>query len=323
MRKNTGSTGTRGSTGAPAAPEIPQTANTASAPCKESHIFAAEEKQVLSLSDVTYRYGKHQAEVLKGVSFAAKPGDFIAVLGPNGVGKSTMFKCLLGFFKTYGGDIRLGGKDIRTLSHKEIAKQIAYIPQSTYPTFNYEVLDVVLMGMTAQLSILSSPKKEHIRRAEEALKSLGIGHLARAGFGEISGGERQLVLIARALVQDARIFVMDEPTANLDYGNQIRVMRRVEELAHEGYVVVLSTHNPEHAFLYANRVLILNGGEVTADGAPDAVLDEDMMRQVYGIDVSIKEFSDEDGTHRVCVPKRGDGQHDGKYRNGQNFDNIN
>ena len=283
---------------------------------------AAVSSDALSLSDVTYRYGKRQAEVLRGVSFAAKHGDFIAVLGSNGVGKSTMFKCLLGFFKTYGGDIRLGDTDIRTLSHKEIAKQIAYIPQSTYPTFNYEVLDVVLMGMTAQLSILSSPKMEHTRRAEEALKSLGIGHLAHAGFGEISGGERQLVLIARALVQDAKILIMDEPTANLDYGNQFRVMCRVEALAREGYVVVLSTHNPEHAFLYANRVLILNGGEVVADGAPDAVLDEDMMRQVYGIDVLIKEFSDEDGTHRVFVPKKSQGTGN-KNRNGQEFCNLN
>ncbi|MDO5847333.1 MAG: ABC transporter ATP-binding protein [Methanocorpusculum sp.] len=266
---------------------------------------AVQADEVMSLSGVRYRYGKHQDEVLRGVSFAAKRGDFIAVLGPNGVGKSTMFKCLLGFFKTYGGDIRLWDKDIRTLSHKEIAKQIAYIPQSTYPTFNYEVLDVVLMGLTAQLSALSSPKKEHIRRAEEALKSLGIGNLAHAGFGEISGGERQLVLIARALVQDAKILIMDEPTANLDYGNQFRVMCRVEALAHEGYVVILSTHNPEHAFLYANRVLILNGGEVIADGAPDAVLDEEMMHRVYGIDVSIKEISNEDGAHRVCVPRKG------------------
>ena len=275
-----------------------------SAPVSKDAAESAEAVS-LSLSGITYHYGRKGSEVLHGVSFAAEKGDFIAVLGPNGVGKSTMFKCLLGFFKNYGGEIFIGGRNIRTLSHKQIAKHVAYIPQSTYPTFNYEVLDVVMMGMTSKLSLLASPNKEHIRRAEEALESLGIGHLAHAGYGEISGGERQLVLIARALVQDARILVMDEPTANLDYGNQFRVMSRVAELTREGYIVVLSTHNPDHAFLYANRVLILNGGKVIADGVPYDVLDEEMIFRVYGIDVSIKEFSDEAGVHRVCVPKKG------------------
>ncbi|HJJ39235.1 MAG TPA: ABC transporter ATP-binding protein, partial [Methanocorpusculum sp.] len=152
----------------------------------------------LTLSDITYRYTKKSEDVLRKVSFSAGKGEVIAVLGPNGVGKSTMFKCLLGFFKDYSGTITLDGVDLSTMSHKQIAKRIAYIPQSTYPTFNYDVLDVVMMGLTSHLSLLSAPNKEHIRRAQEALDNLGIGHLAHAGYGEISGGERQLVLIARA-----------------------------------------------------------------------------------------------------------------------------
>ncbi|HJJ30670.1 MAG TPA: ABC transporter ATP-binding protein [Methanocorpusculum sp.] len=257
----------------------------------------------LALSDITYRYTKKGEDVLRKVSFSAGKGEVIAVLGPNGVGKSTMFKCLLGFFTNYGGTITLDGTDLSTLSHKQIAKRIAYIPQSTYPTFNYDVLDVVMMGLTSQLSVLSSPNKNHIRRAEEALDNLGIGHLAHAGYGEISGGERQLVLIARALVQDAKILIMDEPTANLDYGNQFRVMCRVADLAAEGYLIIVSTHNPDHAFLYANRVIMMYGGEVIADGTPETVLDAELIHRVYGVNVRIETFTDESGTHRICIPQ--------------------
>ncbi|HJJ36699.1 MAG TPA: ABC transporter ATP-binding protein [Methanocorpusculum sp.] len=259
----------------------------------------------LSLDAVTYRYSKKNPEILHGISFDAQKGDLIAVLGPNGVGKSTMFKCLLGFFKNYGGTIKLEGTDIRTLTHKAIAKKIAYIPQSTYPTFNYEVLDVVLMGMTSQLSLLAAPKEEHIKKAHEALESLGIGHLARAGYGEISGGERQLALIARALVQNAKILIMDEPTANLDYGNQFRVMCRITELAQNGYIIIISTHNPDHAFLYANRVLMMQGGNIIADGTPDTVLDADLIKRVYNVDVRIETFTDDLGTHKLCIPVNG------------------
>lgn len=248
---------------------------------------------------------KKGPQVLKNISFTAESGEMIAVLGQNGVGKSTLFKCLLGFLTQYEGTIHLHGHDIRTLTHKQIAKQIAYIPQSTYPTFNYDVLDVVLMGMTAQLSALSSPKEEHIREAHKALENLGIGHLAEAGYGEISGGERQLVLIARALVQNAKILIMDEPTANLDYGNQLRVMGKVAELARKGYLIILSTHNPDHAFLYANRAFVLFDGTIIADGKPDEIISEELIRKVYGVETRITTFEDEQGTHKICLPLNG------------------
>ncbi|HJJ48060.1 MAG TPA: ABC transporter ATP-binding protein [Methanocorpusculum sp.] len=258
------------------------------------------------LSDLRYRYTKKGPLVLRGINFSACPGELIAVLGPNGVGKSTMFKCLLGFFKNYEGEITLDGKNVADLSHKQIAKKVAYIPQSTYPTFNYDVIDVVLMGLTSQLSLLSAPKEEHNIRARAALANLGIEHLAGAGYGEISGGERQLVLIARALVQNAKILIMDEPTANLDYGNQIRVMEKIASLARDGYTILLSTHNPDHAFLYASRVLVLQEGEVIADGKPDEVLNEELIRRVYGVETRISSFDDDLGTHKICLPLQGD-----------------
>lgn len=259
--------------------------------------------KTIDVENLGFAYGKHSPQVLNDISFSTNEGDLLAVLGPNGVGKSTLFKCILGFVKNYSGTIYLNGEDIKTLNHKQIAKLIAYIPQSTYPVFNYEVLDVVLMGLTSSLSLLASPKQEHINIAREALKSLGISHLEHAGYGEISGGERQLALIARALVQKSKILIMDEPTANLDYGNQFRVMQRVSNLAREGYTIILSTHNPDHAFLYANRVVMMQGGKIIADGTPEDVLDSELIKNVYGVEVSIETFENTKRTHKLCIPK--------------------
>ena len=189
--------------------------------------------KTLDIQHVSFAYSKKGPQVLKDVSFSAEEGDLLAVLGPNGVGKSTLFKCMLGFMKKYEGKIFLNGADVSEMTHKQIAKQIAYIPQSTHPVFNYEVLDVVMMGLTSQLTLLSSPKQEHIEEARDALESLGIAHLEHAGYGEISGGERQLVLIARALVQKSKILIMDEPTAMLDPDGRNEVIRTVHELNKE------------------------------------------------------------------------------------------
>lgn len=262
----------------------------------------------VDVNSLSFSYGKHMPLVLDDISFSARKGDLLAVLGPNGVGKSTLFRCMLGFLQHYDGDISLGGTDIKTLTHKEIAKKIAYIPQSTHPVFNYSVLDVVLMGLTNQLRLLSAPNQDHINEAYAAMQSLGIGHLRDAGYGEISGGERQLALIARALVQKAKILIMDEPTANLDYGNQFRVMCRIADLTKEGYIIILSTHNPDHAFLYANRVIMMQNGKVIADGTPNDVLDQKLIKNVYGVDVHIEEFQSETRHHKLCIPIEGGAQ---------------
>ncbi|MDR0439260.1 MAG: ABC transporter ATP-binding protein [Methanocalculaceae archaeon] len=256
----------------------------------------------LDVSSLYFSYARNSRLILDDVSFSVKEGDLLAVLGPNGVGKSTMFRCILGFLPHYQGNIRLNGRDIRTMDHKKIAKYIAYIPQSTYPVFNYTVFDVVLMGLTNQVSLLASPNQRHIDEAYAAMENLGIAHLQNAGYGEISGGERQLALIARALVQKAKILIMDEPTANLDYGNQFRVMCRISDLAGEGYSIILSTHNPDHAFLYANRTLMISGGRVIADGTPEEVLNAQLIKDVYGVDVHIEDYQYGSRRHKLCIP---------------------
>ncbi|MBR3554282.1 MAG: ABC transporter ATP-binding protein [Oscillospiraceae bacterium] len=247
------------------------------------------------------RFGYGSGEVLRGVSFTAPTGRLTSVLGPNGVGKSTLFRCLLGLMKGYTGSITVDGEDTRRLSARALAKKVAYIPQSHYPSFNYSVFNMVLMGTTSQVSLMSSPGEKQRRAAEEALERVGVAHLRDKGYTNISGGERQLVLIARALVQDAKVLILDEPTANLDYGNQIRVMEQLRELNTQGYTVVQSTHNPEQAFLFSHNVVAMQEGRVLAAGAPSLVVTEELMEKLYGADIRVCSLYDD--RVRVCVPR--------------------
>jgi iron complex transport system ATP-binding protein len=254
----------------------------------------------LEIKNLSFSYGDHA--VLDQVSFSADRGDLMAVLGPNGVGKSTLFRCVLGLLRGYQGEILCQGKNLHSIPPRQLAGLVAYVPQYSTPVFNYEVLELVMLGTAAQLDPLAAPKQAQRQLALDTLDSLGIAHLARRGVSQISGGERQMVLLARALVQQAKILVMDEPTANLDYGNQYRVMERIRRLAEEGYTILLSTHNPEHALLFANRVLALWGGRVLAAGDPDQVVTEALLEQLYGIRVRLAEVSGGDRDCRVCVP---------------------
>lgn len=240
----------------------------------------------LTVNDLSYSYTK-DVPVLKGVSFTADKGEFLSVLGPNGAGKSTLFRCLLGGIDGYSGAIELDGREVRGLSRRELAARIAYIPQIHRPTFGYSVLDTALMGLTRELSPFRSPTAEQEKRAMEALEQMGVARLAARNFATLSGGEQQLVLIARALCQQSDILLMDEPTSSLDYGNQLRVLRCVHDLSRQGYTVVLSTHDPQHALRFSDRVLALSGGAVAAFGATKEVLTAELLRRLYGVDAAL------------------------------------
>lgn len=252
----------------------------------------------IEVKDLCFSYGER--EVLHGVSFKAEQGEFLSILGPNGVGKSTLFRCVLGLLRDYTGSITVEGRDAKSLSIREAAKLVAYIPQSSHPAFNYSVRDIVLMGTTSGLGTFSTPKKEDVRRVEEALEKIGISHLAERCFHRISGGERQLALIARALVQRAPVLMLDEPTASLDFGNQLLVLTQARELAREGYTVIQTTHNPEQSYMFSDRILALRGGEVLTEGRPKDVLTSDMMRQLYSVEVEVSSLFDDRA--RVCTP---------------------
>ena len=254
----------------------------------------------LDVKNLWFSYKK--MPVLKGVDFSAAAGECICLLGENGAGKTTLFRCLLGLLSGYKGEIFIDGANGRDLSIRQFAEKIAYIPQSHTPPFNYTVFETVLMGTNVLTKGLRTPGRDEREIAEQALRLLNISHLSGRGCAEISGGERQLTLIARALAQRSRILVMDEPTANLDYGNQIRVMRQVKTLAESGYLVVLSTHNPEHALLYADKVLVLKDGKALIYGEPGKVLDPDMIETIYGVSVESRKVRAKWGDVSVFVP---------------------
>ena len=225
--------------------------------------------------------------VLKDISFEAEEGEFLSILGPNGVGKSTLFRCILKLLEPQGGQIFINGKSMQPMTPDETAKQIAYIPQFHSPVFNYSVLDMVLMGTTSQIGTFAVPKEKQIKTAEAALEMLNIMFLRDRGYQSISGGERQMTLIARAIAQQAKILVMDEPSASLDFGNRIRLMNTVRGLTKAGYTVIQSTHDPEQAYRYSDKVLAIKDGRVAAFGKPEDVITSDVISALYGLDVEI------------------------------------
>lgn len=253
----------------------------------------------IEVKELSFAYGDHP--VLHNVSFRVEKGEFLSILGPNGVGKSTLFRCMLGLLSGYTGQVLVDGKDARSFSVRETAKHIAYIPQSSHPIFNYSVLDIVLMGRTSGLSTFRSPGKKDCDRCHWALEKVGIPHLAQRCFHRLSGGEQQLVLIARALVQDAPILMLDEPTANLDFGNQLLVLEQAKTLAREGYTVIQTTHHPEQSYMFSDRILAVQRGRVLAEGTPGEVLTKDTMAALYGVDVEVVSLYHDKA--RICIPK--------------------
>jgi iron complex transport system ATP-binding protein len=256
----------------------------------------------IDVHGLSFSYGTRR--VLHDVSFSAAPGALVSVLGPNGAGKSTMFRCIMGFLKTEAGQVLIDGAGIGSIGRRALAERLAYVPQTAAPVFNHTVLETVLMGLSGRVGFGRAPKASHRAAALETLDDLGIAHLKDRGCMEISGGERQLAFLARALVQNARILIMDEPTANLDYGRQHSALARARALAARGYTIITSTHNPEHAFLYATKVLALYGGQVAADGKPGEVLTEELIEKLYGIGVRIYDIPGADGAEavRICLP---------------------
>ena len=252
----------------------------------------------VEVKNLSFSYG--EKNILQNISFSVEKGTFASVLGPNGAGKSTLFRCILGLLPDYSGEVLINGKNRTQLSVREASRQIAYIPQSSHSLFHYSVMEIVLMGRTSHTSFLGNPGREDERLCYNALERIGIGHLKEQCFQKLSGGEQQLVLIARALAQDAPVLLLDEPTANLDFGNQLLVLEQAKQLAQEGYTVIQTTHNPEQSYLFSDRILALERGTVIADGKPSEVLTDGIMKQLYHADVKIISLYED--AARMCIP---------------------
>ena len=259
----------------------------------------------LEAKNLTFAYRKG-TPVFKDISFTLEKGDVFCILGQNGAGKSTLLSCIGRLFDIDGGTILVDGTNIADMSRMEIAKKIGYIPQFHTPVFPYSVFDFVLMGRTPHLGALSAPKKKDKAIAQKAIDEVGITHLMKKPYSEISGGEKQLVMFAKVLAQEPELILLDEPTSHLDFGNQFKILSMIEDLAKRGYSIVMTSHFPDHSFLVSNKVGVMQGQSFIDIGAANDVVTEENMRSTYGLDVKIV-FIEEAG-RKVCVPLKNNGQ---------------
>jgi len=256
---------------------------------------------MLKVQDLRCGYGKQ--EIVHGTSFQVNPGEFVCIIGANGCGKTTLLKSVLGLLPPFAGEAWMGDNNIHKLTERERARLFAYIPQAHTPPFPFSTGDVVLMGRTPYLSSMALISNQDRKIAWDAMVTLGIEHLAQRTYTKLSGGQQQLILIARAMTQQPKLIIMDEPTASLDFGNQHIVLSRMRELVRSGMSVLMVTHDPHHAFYCADRVIVMHEGHIIADGDPDKVMTRECLQKIYSTDVDVVNVSLQNGsTTTVCVP---------------------
>jgi iron complex transport system ATP-binding protein len=235
----------------------------------------------VSIKNLKYRYPGSEKDILKGISLEIPEGKVTALLGPNGSGKSTLFKVLLKVLSPYEGNIYVNGEDINEAEISSLSRIIAWVPQEEDSLFPYTVLEYILMGRTPHLGFFNMPSKKDEETAQSVLLQLCLHNISHRKVPTLSGGEKKLISIARALVQESDTLVLDEPTAHLDIGNKARVLSIIQKMASSGKTIIFSTHDPNEAFLVADNVVILNGGEVASEGPPATAINEKLLENVY------------------------------------------
>ena len=258
---------------------------------------------ILRLAHGAFSYGDHV--IFRELDFELVPADVLCLLGPNGCGKTTLLRCLNGLLPLREGTIWLQGRELHTFDERARARVMGFVFQEHSSPFPYSVLETVVMGRAPHLAFLASPSPRDLEMAEQALVTVGMHHLRDQRYTEISGGERQLVLIARALAQEPTLLLLDEPTSHLDYGHQMSVLQTIHRLAVERRLtVIMATHFPDHALLIANQVALMKEGRFIAVGAPGEVVTEGNLERLYGVQVRIVAI-EEDGSgggRRAVVP---------------------
>ncbi|MDD3270146.1 MAG: ABC transporter ATP-binding protein [Syntrophomonadaceae bacterium] len=237
-------------------------------------------------------------------------GEVFCILGANGCGKTTLLRCLSGSLYLHRGFVRLGKSDLRSMKPDAIVKKIGFIFQEHEIPFPYSVMEIVCMGRAPHLSLFGSPSNGDKEIAEEALSSIGMLHLKDKPYTQVSGGERQLILIARTLAQQPDIIMMDEPTSHLDFKNQIIILQIVNQLAQQGIDVLMTSHFPDHALLFSSRVALMKEGNFLNVGKPENVITNRTLEEIYGIGVNVISVNDPSTGKelKLCVPKTSSGK---------------
>jgi iron complex transport system ATP-binding protein len=230
-----------------------------------------------------------QKEVVFGVDFDVSDGELVCIIGANGCGKTTTLKNVLGLYRPQQGSVTINGADALTMDERERARHFAYIPQVHRPPFPFTVADVVILGRTPHLNSMTHASPADRAIAYKALQTLSIEHLAHEVYTQLSGGQQQLVLIARALAQEPDVLIMDEPTASLDFGNQQVVLSQMRRLVETGTGVLMVTHDPGHAFYCADRVIVMQEGRVTSTGTPAETITTATLETIYHARVEVQE----------------------------------
>lgn len=256
----------------------------------------------LSIENATFSYdGK--TDIFTDLTYSITNKEVFCILGPNGIGKSTLLKSIMNLHPLKKGCIKLDGKDIRSYSHLELARKISFIQQTYKFSFPYKVLDVILMGRTPHLNSMNRPSKKDYEKVMEAVYALNLEDLIYRPCTQLSGGQLQLVMIARAIAQEAEFLMLDEPTSHLDFGKQMQTLDLIKETQSRNIGVIMTTHYPDHAFMVGDKVAIMDKGNFISVGTPDEVITSESLKQIYGIDIRVMDLKSDIG-RKVCIPIR-------------------
>jgi len=256
---------------------------------------------ILKVENVSFAYDS--TDVLQDVCFDVRKGDILGIVGPNGSGKTTLLKCLNRVLKPKSGAVLVGIQNIGRMRRKQIAREMGVVPQDSSVNFPFTVLEIVLMGRTPHLKLLSGESAEDLRIVRQAMARAGVDHLADRRINEISGGQRQLVFIARALAQAPRVLLLDEPTLHLDINHQLEILELLKDLAHrEKITTVWVSHDLNLAARYSDGLILLHRGIIIASGSPQSVLTRENIREAYGVEVEIN-LTDSGFPYIVPLPK--------------------
>ncbi|MDD3002107.1 MAG: ABC transporter ATP-binding protein [Candidatus Riflebacteria bacterium] len=255
----------------------------------------------LKVTDLSFSYS-NERKIIDNISLKIDAGSIVSILGPNGSGKTTLLKLILGLLERQTGTIEVFQANLDSMSLKERAKKLAYVPQKHKAVFAYKVIDIVAMGKLPYSGVFCITSHEDYLEAAEMLEKMNLIHLSERPYNEISGGEQQLVMICRALLQRAEILILDEPVTGLDYGNQLMLLKKLKELSQTGITCIMTTHYPEHALWTSDFSIFLKKGKIVASGKTDDIITSEMLYELYNAHIKIVKTSINESNISTCVP---------------------